>query len=78
MWRGPCLLAILKRQGQIETVRSELLRIASVKIQKTVEVGNRSVMLPISMTWMITPMLASARLVAHKIDAFVTSQIPRE
>jgi GGDEF domain-containing protein len=77
-WRGPSLMMLLQRSGQLEEVRMSLHRIASCKLQKNVDLGSRSALLPVTLAWTVFPMLPSARQVTQKADAFVAAQLPTE
>jgi GGDEF domain-containing protein len=77
-WRGPSFLSLLQHPGHVEQIRAELQRIASCKLEKNVEFGSRSVLLPITLAWTVFPMLTSARLIAQKADSFVAAQLPTE
>jgi len=50
-WSGPALLALLKREGTPTEVREELTRITAPRLEKTVHVGGRSVLLPLGANW---------------------------
>lgn len=77
-WSGPAVLAVLERRGSLETVRMELARIISARLEKTVQVGNRSVTLHVTATWTLFSAAESASLedTVRKIDAFVCTQVP--
>jgi GGDEF domain-containing protein len=77
-WRGPSLMMLLQRSAQLEEVRMSLHRIASCKLQKNVDLGSRSALLPVTLAWTVFPMQPSARLIAQKADAFVAAQLPTE
>ena len=75
-WRGPSFLALLKRSDPVDCVRAEISRIVGTRLQKTFDIGNRSVLLPIGMQWALFPVSSSSRLLVHKIDNFVASSSP--
>jgi diguanylate cyclase (GGDEF)-like protein len=75
-WRGPSFLALLKRPEAADGVRAELSSITNARLEKTVEIGNKSVLLPISVHSAIFTVSASVRLLTHKIDAFVATHVP--
>ena len=77
-WRGPSFLALLRRTEPAETLRGEMSRITSTKLEKTVEIGNRSVLLPIGVHLAIFAVSSSVRLLTHKIDAFVATHMPTQ
>lgn len=75
-WHGPSLVALLSRQSTIDDVRNEIARITRSKMEDMIDVGNRSVLLPISASWTVFPMTSSSKVVAGKIDKFIASQAP--
>jgi len=75
-WRGPSFLAILKRPDPVDCVRAEVSRITMTRLQKTFDVGTRSVLVPIGMQWALFPVAPSSRLMVHKIDNFVAANAP--
>ncbi len=77
-WQGPSFLAILRRPSNIEEVRKEIARIASSRAEELVEIGNRTVLLPVSASWTVFPMSASTRLLVARLDQFVASQSPAD
>jgi len=74
-WSGPAFMILLERDGPLEFVRSEVVRICSRTLEMSIELSSRSILLPISSAWSVFPMLASARLVAHKLDSFIATQL---
>jgi GGDEF domain-containing protein len=77
-WRGPALVALLERNQTIEQVRSEIRRFADTKLEETLEVGTRSIMMPISATWTVIPVAPPSDGLMRKIEAFLSAQVPRE
>ena len=75
-WRGPSFLALLKRSDPVDCVRAEITRIVASRLQKTFDIGNRSVLLPIAMQWALFPVSSASRLLVHKIDHFVATHSP--
>ncbi len=47
-WRGPAFLAVMHRSSPADAIRAEVARIASARVEETIEVGTRTIMLPIS------------------------------
>ena len=54
-WKGAAFLASLKRTGSILDVRAELCSAATIQVPPFVEFGNRSIRLPISLSWAVFP-----------------------
>jgi GGDEF domain-containing protein len=77
-WSGPSVLAVLERPGPVEFVRKEMGQITATKGQELVNLGTRTILLPVSASWTVFPMLASACLMISEIEHFVASQVPRE
>jgi GGDEF domain-containing protein len=74
-WSGPAFMILLERDGPLEFVRSEVVKICSRTLEMSIELSSRSILLPISSAWSLFPMLASARLVANKLDSFIATQL---
>lgn len=77
-WRGPSFLALLKRPDAVDTVHTEMQRVNMSKLEKTVEIGNKFVLLPIGVHSAIFAVSSSVRLLTHKIDAFVATHVPTQ
>jgi GGDEF domain-containing protein len=75
-WRGPGVVAILARSGGLSEVQSELRRSASARLEHSVVIGARSVLLPITQAWSLLRLAgnSSADDLFAKIDSFVASQ----
>jgi GGDEF domain-containing protein len=77
-WHGPALVAVMEREDRIEKVRTEIRRFAEAKLEKTVEVGNRTILLPVSASWSIFPVAPPLEELLKKIEAFTAVQVPRD
>ena len=77
-WQGPAFLAILGRQARIDQVRGEIRRFASARLEDAVEVGNRTVIVPVSSNWSVFPVSSPPEALSKKIDAFVATQVTRD
>ncbi|MGH9667050.1 MAG: diguanylate cyclase domain-containing protein [Bryobacteraceae bacterium] len=77
-WRGPVLVALLERDGTIDQVRSEIRRFADVKQETMLEVGARTVLMPISAGWSVFAAVHPIEGLIKKIESFVASQVPKE
>jgi GGDEF domain-containing protein len=75
-WRGPCVVAILNRQGHFPEVQAELRRAASVRLEHNVSIGSRSVLLPLSQSWSLLKLSGASNPedLYARIDSFVASQ----
>ena len=72
-WKGAAFLASLKRTGTVVDVRAELSSVASVQVPPFVEVGARTIRLPISLSWAVFPQgrFASLEQLFEKVDEFI-------
>jgi diguanylate cyclase (GGDEF)-like protein len=76
-WRGPSFLALLKRLDAVESVREEVSRIATARLETMVEMGNKSVLIPIGVHSAVFAVASPLRLLTHRIDALVASHMPK-
>jgi GGDEF domain-containing protein len=77
-WQGPAVIALLEREERLEKVRAEIRLFIEVKLEKTIEVGNRMVLLPISASWSIFPVAPPMEELLKKMEAFMAAQVPRD
>jgi GGDEF domain-containing protein len=74
-WRGPGFLAILDRTGPEISVRSELARMVSARLEPEIELAGRLVLLPVSSSWMVTGVANSTmEKISQKLAAFSAAQ----
>jgi diguanylate cyclase (GGDEF)-like protein len=76
-WGGPALLALLPRQASFELVRGEMSRIMEMKMEHTIQIASRTVLIPIAVRWCLLPMMTVSRLMYQKIDEFAAGPITR-
>ena len=71
-WTGPAFLVLMDRTGLSEGVRGEVNRLASAKLETTVHLDNRSVLLPVTCTSAVFSLFEtpSAAVLIQQIDAF--------
>lgn len=72
-WTGPVFLALLDRPNVPDGVRAEVKRVTAKKLETTVQIGSRFVLLPVSSSALIISLLESesAAAVIEQVDAFV-------
>ncbi|MDQ1472487.1 MAG: hypothetical protein QOJ99_3967 [Bryobacterales bacterium] len=75
-WRGPSFVILIERGVPIIEVRQAIARISSVPLSQQIDVGNKSVLLPISSMWSVFPVLSTGQSVTQKIDEFVRLHVP--
>jgi GGDEF domain-containing protein len=74
-WRGPGFLALLDREGPEISVRSEIARVVSARLEPEMELGGRSVLLPIASSWILASVAGSTlEKIVRKLDAFSAGQ----
>lgn len=74
-WRGPGFLALLDRSGPEISIRAEIARMVSARLEQEIELGGRSVLLPIGASWMLTGLADSTMdALTKKLDAFSATQ----
>lgn len=74
-WRGPGFLALLDRNGPEISVRAEIARMVSARLEQQIDLGGRSVLLPIAASWMLTSVVNSTmEKISRKLDAFSAGQ----
>ena len=78
-WSGPAFLALVERDENSEAVMMEMRRIASYKIDKELEIRDRSVMVPLSASLCLISLKTTSRLaaVAAELDQFASSHLER-
>ena len=76
-WSGPAFLALLTRPDAQQKIRRELVPLTSARLEMTVEVRERTALLPINFSWtlMPVPLKATASLVIDQFDSFVSSKV---
>lgn len=77
-WQGPALVALIDRTERIDRVRSEIRQFADQKIEKTMEVGQRTVLIPIAASWSVFPVAPPRDSFMKQIEAFTAAQAPRD
>ncbi|MEO7145265.1 MAG: diguanylate cyclase [Bryobacteraceae bacterium] len=74
-WRGPVLVALIERDEPIDQVRAELQRYTGAKHEATLEIGSRSVLMPISAGWSVFPVAPPFESLIQKIESFLATQL---
>lgn len=55
-WHGPCLLALVDRGDSVDGLRAEMSRLLKTRIDQTIEIGERSILVPLSLSWIVIPL----------------------
>jgi GGDEF domain-containing protein len=77
-WQGPALLGILSRKVSLTLVRHEIRRFAEARLEKTFVVGERSIMLPVSTSWTVFPLIGPAEAMLRRIEIFTSAQVAHD
>jgi len=77
-WNGPTLVAVLERPERIDRVRSEIRNFADARLERTIEIGQRTVLIPISAAWVVFPIEPPLDVFLKQVDIFTAAQLPRE
>jgi GGDEF domain-containing protein len=72
-WSGPSFLLLMERRESHDKVRAEVTRITSQRLTTTIQVGARSVLLPVAANWAMFPVLEirPVQLLFQQLDSFV-------
>ena len=77
-WQGPALIALLSRKYSLTLVRDEIRRFAETRLEKTFVVGARSVLLPVSTSWTVFPLIGPAEALLRRIEIFTSAQVTHD
>jgi GGDEF domain-containing protein len=77
-WMGPAMVGLLERQEAFELVRAQVRRMLEIPIQENYEIGDRSVLIPISAAWSLTLLNSTAEATDQQIQTFIASQGGRD
>lgn len=77
-WNGPALLGVMSRTADIGVVRDEVRRFADKKLEKIFVIGARSVLLPISASWAIFPLVQPIDALRRKVEIFITAHLSHD
>jgi GGDEF domain-containing protein len=77
-WQGPAVVALLERAERLDRVRAQIRQFADVRLDQTIEVGQRTVLIPISAIWSIFPLAPPLDAFLRQLEAFTAAQVPRD
>jgi len=74
-WRGPTLLAYLERSGRMQDVRIEVSHIVAAKHEHSIDIGGRSVLLPITARFAVISLkeVSTPESILDAVNSFITS-----
>jgi GGDEF domain-containing protein len=76
-WTGPVFIALLERASPADHVRTEVKHLTSAKLECTVQIGSRTVLLPVACTSAIFSLveIPSTAALIEQIDTFVSGHL---
>lgn len=77
-WTGPAMVALLERPKALDEVRGVVKRMLDTPIDETYEIGERSILIPISAAWSIFMLTPEAGAAERQIQTFIASQYCRD
>lgn len=79
-WSVPSFLLLVERRESAEKVRAEIMRVTSQRLSQTVQVGARSVLLPVAANWTMFPVLEIRPIQSlfQQLDGFVQGGAGRD
>ena len=73
-WTGPAVVVIMERPQSVDQVRLLVKRMFDTPIQESLELGARSVLIPISAAWSVFVLNSTPDFVEKQIEAFIAGQ----
>jgi GGDEF domain-containing protein len=76
-WTGPAFVGLLDRGEDPAEIQSDIERIAGFKLEAAVQIGNRSILLPVNCASVLVPLAEASTLadVTARLDAFTSEQV---
>jgi GGDEF domain-containing protein len=67
-WSDSAIVAVLHRKDMIDRVRAELRGVLDRVIDPTIDIDNRSVLIPLTLSWSLVGLVPPRSLVTRHID----------
>jgi GGDEF domain-containing protein len=79
-WRGPCFVAVLRRDAGLMSVRQEAAKFNSISQERTIEDNHSSLFFKMAIAWRVfsMPPVADLHRLSDQIDAFLLGDAPRD
>jgi GGDEF domain-containing protein len=77
-WRGPALVALLESTEPLDQVRNRIRRIMELRVEQTLDIEGRSVMIPVSAAWSAFQIITTVAAAEKQIEIFTASQSSHE
>lgn len=75
-WRGPCIIVLLHKRSSLLETRTEIAEVGNLRLQETIEIGSRFVLLPLSFSWEVLPFNSTMDELVSHLDEFVAGVDP--
>lgn len=78
-WTGPAFVGLLDRKEEPAEIEADVERIAGFKLEAAVQIGNRSILLPVACASLLVPLTKESILtdVTTRLDAFTGERVRR-
>lgn len=77
-WTGPAIVALIERPEAFELVRGQVKRTLEIPVHENYEIGDRSVLIPISAAWTGMQLNSTPEAIEKQIQTFIASQGGRD
>lgn len=77
-WRGPALVALLESTEPLDQIRNRIRRIMELRVEQTLDIEGRSVMIPVSAAWSAFQIITTVAAAEKQIEIFTASQSSHE
>ncbi|HTA42805.1 MAG TPA: diguanylate cyclase [Bryobacteraceae bacterium] len=77
-WRGPSLVALLESSEPLDQIRNRIRRIMELRVEQTLDIEGRSVMIPVSAAWSAFQIITTVAAAEKQIEIFTASQSSHE
>lgn len=77
-WRGPALVALLESPEPLDQIRNRIRRIMELRVEQTLDIEGRSVMIPVSAAWSAFQIITTVAAAEKQIEIFTASQASHE
>jgi hypothetical protein len=71
-------VALIERTERIDRIRTEIRSFADAKLERTIEVGQRTALIPISAAWSVFPVAPPWDALVKQLEGFTAAQLPRD
>jgi GGDEF domain-containing protein len=77
-WRGPCIMALVKRDAPEAFVAGDMARLTMTKMEHAITLGDREVMLSVSASWNLFPLRAASDIedLLGRMNTFAAGRLP--